>query len=135
MNILTAILNIIENPIVKLKTFYQSRNRINNMGEALENYIKDLFASTLNITDEQSRILRFSDVFSYFGNQNNPPDMMIRGGDAIEVKKIEKKGASLSLNSSYPKAKFFSNDPKIKATCRNCENWQEKDMLYNIYKW
>ena len=131
-NILTAILNIVENPITELRTFYQSRNRANSMGESLENYIKDLFANTFNINDEQSRIIKFEDTFSYQGNQNNPPDIIIKGGDAIEVKKIESAGSSLALNSSYPKAKLFSTSPMITIACRDCEDWQEKDILYAI---
>ena len=37
-NILTAISNIVTNPIVELRSYYESRNRANNMGDALENY-------------------------------------------------------------------------------------------------
>jgi len=131
-NTLTAIKNIVDNPVMELKSFYASRNRANNMGELLENYIKDIFAETLNETDEQKRINRLSQVFSYQGNQNNPPDIIIRSGDAIEVKKIEKPNTSLALNSSYPKAKLIANNPMITTACRNCENWKEKDILYVV---
>ena len=132
VNILKAIRNIIINPIDELRSFYESRNRINNMGEALENYIKDLFANTLNETDEAKRLEYFEQAFSYLGNQNNPPDIIIRNGDAIEVKKIENPGSALALNSSYPKAKLFSNSPMISANCRDCEDWEEKDILYTV---
>ena len=87
VNILTAISNIVASPISELQSFYESRNRINNMGETLENYIKDVFAGTIDQTDEQKRLEIFGNVFSYLGNQNNPPDIIIRNGDAIEVKK------------------------------------------------
>ena len=132
VNILNAIRNIVINPIDELRSFYESRNRINNMGEALENYIKDLFANTLNETDEAKRLEYFEQAFSYLGNQNNPPDIIIRNGDAIEVKKIENPGSALALNSSYPKAKLFSNSPMISANCRDCEDWEEKDILYTV---
>lgn len=89
VNILKAITNLINNPIYKLQEFYKNHNRVNNMGEALEEYIKDMFADTINETDENKRISKISQTFSYLGNQNNPPDMIIRNGDAIEVKKIE----------------------------------------------
>jgi len=131
-NTLTAIKNIVDNPVMELKSFYTSRNRANNMGEALENYIKDIFAETLNETDEQKRIKRLSQVFSYQGNQNNPPDIIIHSGDAIEVKKIENPNSSLALNSSYPKAKLVANSPMITTACRNCESWKEKDILYVV---
>lgn len=90
-NIINAIYNLINNPVIELREFYKSKNRANNMGEALEEYVKDLFANTINESDEQSRLAKISDTFSYLGNQNNPPDSMLYLGDAIEVKKIEGK--------------------------------------------
>ena len=96
-----------------LKEFYKSKNRANNMGDALEEYIKDLFANTINETDEQNRLDKISKTFSYLGNQNNPPDSILYLGDAIEVKKIESKNASLALNSSYPKHKLYADSKLI----------------------
>jgi hypothetical protein len=57
---------------------------------------------------------------------------MLRHGDAVEVKKIESLGASIALNSSYPKSKLFRDSPLITSHCRNCEDWQEKDIIYAI---
>ena len=131
-NILTAIANVVSSPAVPLSSFYESRNRMNNMGEALENYIKDAFAGTLAHKNEQERITTFENVFSYLGNQNNPPDIIIKNGDAIEVKKIESAGASLALNSSYPKAKLFADSPMVTSACRSCESWDEKDIIYAV---
>jgi hypothetical protein len=132
MNILTAIENIVISPVGELRSYYTSRNRANNMGDALEEYVKDVFAGTVAETDEQKRLERFEQVFSYQGNQNNPPDVIVRQGDAIEVKKIESAGSALALNSSYPKAKLFADSPMITATCRACEQWDEKDILYSV---
>jgi len=131
-NTLVAIQNIVEAPVVKLRAFYAEHNRANSMGEALENYIKDVFAGTLNETNEQNRLTRLGEIFSYQGNQNNPPDMIIRNSDAIEVKKIESPTSALALNSSYPKAKIFANSSMITSACRECEDWQEKDILYAV---
>jgi len=131
-NMLNAIKNIVNNPIGELRSFYTSRNRANSMGDALENYIKDVFAGTLQESDEQKRIEQFSQVFSYLGNQNNPPDMIIRGGDAIEVKKIENPNSALALNSSYPKYKLYANNRMISNVCRECEEWEVKDMIYTV---
>jgi hypothetical protein len=102
------------------------------MGEALENYIKDVFASTLGETNEQERLVKLGQVFSYQGNQNNPPDIVIRGGDAIEVKKIESPNSGLALNSSFPKSKIFADSPMITSACRSCEEWTEKDIIYAV---
>ena len=131
-NIIDAIINIVKNPILELKEYSISHNRANNMGEALEEYIKDVFSGTLFEKDKNKRIEIISEVFSYLGNTNNPPDSILRGGDAIEVKKIENKSSSLALNSSYPKAKLYSNSSMITDACRNCEKWEEKDIIYTI---
>ena len=131
-NIIDAIIRIVEDPIINLQEYNNSHNRMNSMGEALEEYIKDLFAGTLNVNDHQERNLLLNEQFSYLGNQNNPPDAIIRNGDALEVKKLEGVMSSIALNSSYPKAKLYSNSPMITEACKNCENWTEKDIIYAI---
>ena len=131
-NILDAIFNIISFPETKLKTFYSGRNRANSMGDALENYIKDSFANTLQIEDEKERMKVFNQEFSWLGSQNNPPDIMIKGGDAIEVKKTQSAGSSLALNSSYPKANIHSDSPMITKECKECESWTVKDLIYCV---
>lgn len=131
-NIISAIINLVENPKTKLIRKGSSHNRANNMGEALEEYVKDLFANTVDIEDEQIRNAAISATFSYLGNQNNPPDSMLHGGDAIEVKKIESKNSALALNSSYPKAKLFADSPMLSKACRECENWTVKDIIYAV---
>ena len=88
-NTLKAIVNIVDNPSYQLMQKYQGRNRINGIGDALERFIQDSFAATLTETDEQQRLEKLESVFSYLGNQNNPPDLIIKQGDAIEVKKIQ----------------------------------------------
>lgn len=118
-NIIDAIVHLVTNPKLELKSYSESHNRANSMGEALEEYIKDLFAGTVNEENLNIRNQKLSEVFSYLGNQNNPPDSMLRGGDAIEVKKIESNDSSLALNSSYPKAKLFSDSPMIKKSMQD----------------
>ena len=130
-NIIDAIINIVKNPILELQVFYKAKNRANSMGDALEEYIKDLFASSINLS-EVDRNIAISKTFSYLGNQNNPPDSMLRGGDAIEVKKIESPDSGLALNSSYPKAKLFANSPMITVDCKRAEVWQVKDFIYAV---
>ena len=133
-NILKALIHLTENPITDISARYQAngRNRANNMGEALESYVKDLFCNTFDIQNETEKNRIYSEKFSYIGNQNNPPDLIIAGGDAIEVKKIESIGSQIALNSSYPKDKLYSDSPMITQDCRECENWREKDIIYVI---
>lgn len=131
-NIIDAIMNIAKNPVVSLKDVYSSKNRANNTGDALEEYVKDLFAGTFDYEDEADRLEKISDVFSYLGNNSNPPDAMLKNGDAIEVKKIEARNSALALNSSYPKHKLYSGSNMISEACRNAEEWYEKDMIYSV---
>lgn len=130
-NIIQAIINIVTNPIIEIAEYNKSNNRANSMGGSLEEYIKDVFAGTVSEKDNNIRNKKFENCFSYTGNQNNPPDAMIKDGDAIEVKKIG--GLSpLALNSSYPKAKLYANSSMITNSCRNCETWKEKDIIYAV---
>lgn len=131
VNIIDAIMNLAKTPILQLTAYYQGRNRANIAGDALEEYVKDLFAGTFNMA-ETDRLEELSRVFSYLGNNSNPPDMLLRGGDAIEVKKIETDGAALALNSSYPKHKMLSSSNMISTACRNAENWDERDIIYAV---
>lgn len=132
-NILKAIYRLVTNLNTSINSDApRSSNRANNMGEELEWYIQDLFADTLYQSDEIERHKSISNAFSYLGNQNNPPDLIIKLGDALEIKKIESAKSSIPLNSSYPKDKLYTNDTRITKECRDCENWNEKDILYCI---
>ncbi len=132
--ILQALKNIVENPITDISARYRviGKNRANNMGEVLEFYIKDLFCGTFEIENDIEKNKIYSRVFSYMGNQNNPPDMIIANGDAVEVKKIESISSQIALNSSYPKDKLYADSPMITRECCECENWGEKDIIYVI---
>lgn len=133
-NTIKAILNLIKDPQLELGDYYNSRHRANAEGDSLEEYIKDLYAGTLRESNEQERLQRIAETFSYIGNDSNPPDAMLYGGDAIEVKKIESVQGDIQLNSSHPKCKLYSNSRMITEGCRNAENgnWVEKDLLYIV---
>lgn len=131
MNIIDAIVNLVNNPINELQDYYSSKNRANNMGDSLEEYVKDLFANSFDLS-EKDRLDKISNTFSYLGNNSNPPDAMLKGGDAIEVKKIESLNASLALNSSYPKQFLYADSPMISRSCKVAENWEKKDLIYSV---
>lgn len=132
-NILKAFINTVNSYQSNVSTLTNGNNRANNMGEGLEEFIKDIFAGTINEANEQNRLTAFSQVYSYGGNAKNPPDLILKNSDAIEIKKLESHLTAIALNSSYPKAKLFSNSTMITTACRNCEeNWIEKNMLYVI---
>lgn len=133
-NILTAIKAIIENSNINVVESSEGvvQNRANQMGAALEDYVKNAFADCLGQDPRTIKQAR-KKTFSYLGGKKNPPDAMLAGSDAIEIKKLESLGtAQLQLNSSYPKNKLHSDNPKISNTCRKCEDWQERDMLYVV---
>jgi len=131
-NIIQAFINIVKNHTVTISSVTSGNNRANNMGEGLETYIQNIFADTSHITDENERLTQLQEIYSYQGNKNNPPDLILKNSDAIEIKKLESKNSAIALNSSYPKAKLYANSPMITNACRACENWEEKDMLYAI---
>jgi hypothetical protein len=47
------------------------RNRMNHMGAALENYVKDAFANCLHVIDEKEKLAAYEHTYAYLGNQNN----------------------------------------------------------------
>lgn len=135
-NILIAINNLSIYASNDLLREYVSNNRANNVGDALELFIRDSFCDSF-LENEVSAMKRYSEIFSYLGNSSNPPDIIIHGGDAIEVKKLEGFSA-IALNSSYPKQKIHNSpsNKMITDTCRHCEDdtqpWIEKDVIYAI---
>ncbi|KIM05756.1 MAG: restriction endonuclease NgoPII [Sulfurovum sp. AS07-7] len=131
-NILKAFVTIVNNNKINIDTLKSGNNRANNMGEGLENFIKNAFANTLHEDDELKRLSIFENIYAYMGNKNNPPDLILKNSDAIEIKKLESHSTAIALNSSYPKAKLYANSPMITKACRECEPWSEKDMLYAI---
>ena len=131
-NLLIALSNFAKNPMTDIAGHYRSPNRANSMGDALEFYIKDLFCGSTKEKNVSKKNEIYNKHFSYIGNQNNPPDIIIKGGDAIEVKKIESLRSGIALNSSYPKDKLYSDSPMITQACRDCEDWREKDLIYTI---
>lgn len=131
-DILKAIHNISKLENWNIEEVILSSNRAISMGEGLESFVKNAFANTFTEENETFRLQKFSEVYSWLGNQNHPPDLMIKNGDAIEVKKIQSPLNDLTLNSSYPKSTLLSSSKLITNDCRNCEDWKEKDLLYSI---
>ena len=130
-NIIDAIGTLLRRNEFNLLNSHGGNNRANNMGEALEIYAKNLFADSVDCS-ESERLEKWAETFSYIGNNNNPPDFMLKLGDAVEVKKIESNDAALALNSSYPKHTLKSSSTLISNACRDAEDWSEKDMLYVV---
>ena len=107
-------------------------NRINDEGTQLEKFIEELFYDpNAKNTNEKKK------CFSYPGQKNYPPDLILKQGDAIEIKKIQtSRAGEIALNSSWPRDKLRRNDEKLSNQCLKCEDeyggWQEKDIFYVI---
>ena len=130
-NMVDAIITLVKRNYFVLTNSTTGNNRANNRGDALETYVKNLFADTFNCS-ETERLQKWSEIFSWLGNSSNPPDFMLNGGDAVEVKKIETPDAALALNSSYPKHTLKSSNPLISRACREAEAWTEKEIIYTV---
>lgn len=133
-NILSAIRNIAEFGSNDLRNYSSTYLiRINAVGEQLEYYVKDAICGSFTLA-QKDREEKCRQVFSLLGNQNNPPDAIIRGGDAFEIKKIQSLASSIALNSSPPKDRLHRDDPRVTHACRICEggNWDSKEMFYVV---
>lgn len=133
-NLLKAFNNISKLSTFTLTDLYSGQNRVNNVGTALEYFVKDVFSSSIDVAGLENKDRAHAEHLSYLGNQNNPPDFIIKNGDAVEVKKIGAIVGDIALNSSYPKSKLHSDDTRILQSCRGCDggNWSEKDILYTV---
>jgi hypothetical protein len=112
----------------------ESGNSIQIVGSGLEGFVKSMFSDAINDSIEAKKA-KYNFSLDYTGNANNPPDIILKGGDAIEVKKVDSLTGDVQLNSSPPKAKLLASDTRINKTCRELakrDNWTEKDIIYSI---
>ncbi len=133
-NILRAMVNIAARDQFLLAHEEQNRNRINRLGEKLEVFVQQAFAGIFQTQTKLELAQRTQGIFSYVANNSNPPDLILSGSDAIEIKKLESLNGAISLNSSYPKSYLHSNSTLLTQACKDCEAdaWQVKDMVYVI---
>lgn len=128
-SLLHAILAIIDNnnyQICGAKSGNLSQN-----GKGLEEFIIRAFSNSF-LMDDEEYTRRLHEVYSYLGSAHSPPDAMIRGGAAIEIKKIGAGSQYIQFNSSMPKHVLRSTDPMLTEECRNAEVWDRKSMIYAI---
>ena len=78
-NIIDAVATLVERNDFNLTASRNRNNRANSRGDALEIYAKNLFADTFDIP-ETERLGKWSEIFSYCGNNANPPDFMYTVG-------------------------------------------------------
>jgi hypothetical protein len=116
-------------------------NSAQQKGKIFESFIERAFSGSLlcneiEAADHEQLENNKQAAFCYTGSANNPPDLVLRHGDAIEVKQSSGNG-DLALNSSYPKHKLYHSDTRINAACRRAisnesPDWQERDIIYAV---
>ncbi len=106
---------------------------INRVGDPLEYYIKDAFANSFRLNQDKKGEA-YSKILSWEGRQNNPPDLMLKNGDAFEIKKIGSGDGTngIALNSSPPKNRLYPDDTRILEACRKELNGKPTDIFYII---
>ena len=132
-NLLASIINLAKFKITDLSDYNTSYEiGINSEGERLEFYVKDSLSNAFDIVGKAEKEEKYSEEFAWLGNQNNPPDIIVKKGDAYEIKKTKTASPTIALNSSPPKSTLHSDDPMLVANCRNCDggNWDQKDIYY-----
>jgi len=103
-----------------------------NAGKGLELWVKHFLAGTINRSNDDQVIEEWNKKFSFHGGSSNPPDVMMKGSLAAEVKKTEGKTGALQLNSSWPIRTLHKSDQHITNECRKAENWTEKPFLFFV---
>ncbi len=131
-NLLEAINKYSENPVEGFHFKLEGNNEINLQGDYLEEFVKRLFSNTFSALSNEERAKAYQNSFSYQGSVNSPPDLMYRGGDAFEIKKVKSLSPDIALNSSFPKDKLYADDPRLSNACIECEDWDVKDFFYVI---
>lgn len=131
MNLIAALCNLSECRDFRLEKIDQIvPNTVSSKGRPLEVFVRSIFCG---IPGSAGTFADPERVFSYMGGKNHPPDAMIRGGgDAIEIKKVEREMGAVFLNSSLPKTKLYLGDKVITKEARTCEPWESRDMLYVV---
>jgi len=131
VNLIRALCNLAECRTFKLKDVKDSvPNIVSSRGQPLEIFVRSVFCGT---PGKSTSFNKPEDVFSYVSLSDTPPDAMLRnGGDAIEIKKVEKTTSAVVLNSSLPKTKICVTDKMLTKQAKMCEPWKTRDLLYVI---
>lgn len=115
----------------------------------LETYVKNIFADTFDYKNDDERKDKMIKTFSYLGSEAYPPDLILKDGDAIEVKTLRQNervpdaqhDGKVILNSIFPKQTLSLRDypTLLTKSCIERENWKdeygnltEKDIIYAI---
>ncbi|MGD2066623.1 MAG: NgoPII family restriction endonuclease [Candidatus Bathyarchaeota archaeon] len=137
-NILTAIKNISDFKTNNMREYFgdYAGSQIKTVRQQMEYYVKDAITGSFKSVKDRKPTDRYNGIFSYIGNKNKPPDMIIQGGDAIVIKTVKTYKGSFTINNSPPKDRLMWNDPWVIKNCRRIDGgqWNSKDLFY-VFSW
>lgn len=104
-------------------------------------FTMDIFSGSLY--HPKKRFLLWGKTFSHFGNPTDTPDIMLKRGDAIEIKSIIKESKSfhgksvdgILLNNVPPMQFIQKNNPLIAKKCVESGDWgrtYQRDVIYVV---
>ena len=95
------------------------------MGAALEDYIKNAFADCIG-KDQRTINSQRNTTFSYLGNNTNPPDAMLNGSDAIEIKKVESAKTPYNLTVAFLRINYIQVIQRFHVNVKIAKNGIQK---------
>jgi hypothetical protein len=133
-NILTAIKNISDFRTNNMREYFRdyATTQVKTVRQEMEYFVKDAISGSSKSVKDKKPSDRYSGVFSYIGSKNKPPDMIIKGGDALVIKTMKTYKSGLTINNYPPKANLKWNDPWVLKNCRQIDGgqWNSKDIFY-----
>ena len=133
-NLLTAIKNISDFKTNNMSEHFKdyATTQVKTVRQEMEYYVKDAISGSFRSVKDKKPTDRYKGIFSYIGSKIKPPDMIIRGGDAVVIKTIKTYRGSLTVNNHPPKDRIMWNDPWVVKNCREIDGgqWNSKDIFY-----
>ncbi len=109
---------------------YLVRHGVQSKIEPSELHLQNAFASVPPGSSHSERMHRLADTFAYGGNPTNPPDMLIKGGDAVVTAMFDRNSPVAILYSASAEQQLSVDDPSLSRAARTCETWDKRDLLY-----
>lgn len=133
-NVLAAIKNISDFKTNNIRNYFReyATSQINTDREQIAYYVKDAISGSFKSAKDKKPAERYNEIFSYLGNKNKLPDMILKEGDALVIKSIKTIKGSLTISNVPPKDQLKWNDPWIARNCRMVDGgqWNSKDIFY-----
>jgi hypothetical protein len=132
--ILTAIKNISDFKTNNIRGYLKEHAtpQIKTVSEQMAYYVKHAISGSFKSAKDKKPKERYDGIFSYLGNKNKPPDMILTGSDALIIKTIKTIKGSITITNAPPKDRLKWDDPWIIKNCRNVDGgqWNSKDIFY-----